>query len=1253
MTVLLLVSAMLSLSLMSSDMRQTHRQNLTQRARENAQLALHLAIAELQESAGPDQRVTANAQLVNDELAACSQILGVFHTADTTTGRPLIDQIFSENQYKDAYEDRRSSENWQRLDSLDRWLVSGHPQHLDQLNEMLKKSSMTIVPAADGHQEVQAPLVRVGEGGAYAWWISDCQQKASLDNELTQLERQNQLAMAADLSVLPATDAVISSWQVSLDEMDAAREGSENGRAAMMSLDRIGAEDPAEEPLMLHDFTVNARSLLVNPLLGGLKKDLTILLASKDNEHEFQLNSGDVITLADSLLASQRHQLAGPHFSSLSAWAQTASFLADDDKTVKVPAMPAGSRFRPAEHWPHGLSDGWSYSWLDWAQPEVNLQPVMVDARWHFYFSYFQNPASQLRSHLLPRVCLWNPLSVDMQLGEMIVMMPNPFWQGNNYFHFVTDPSEVARLQQLEGYKNHSGVQSWADGKIRFRSSAEDPDDPSSEAGLFPNSRYLVFVLQPAVLAAGECLVYSPQIDAAASKLIESAGIRIGHYRVDDLSLNKLSADAAPNRHHFYHDRQRIECEMKHSYWSESAGKMKEGWVTAPDDLMLQLEMSQIQYYEPWALFRDNFPFVLKSCSATAPAVSARQLVESSVVGPSYPTIQLLNHGNGGAGTYPFYYYARNWGDSRELGNLHRFADSPVKHAPVLHQIGAKLLTLDESSNEANQPPLRVNRWGESHLAYQPAVVANWNLRPAIAMRSPASPSTADWYTHSSGGWILQFVPSAANDAGDQPAISSSGQSFNRSVFGRSEEFGKLTQAVLFDLPAADSPVVSLAAFRHAKLSPFSWAPSYLIGNSLADGHAPARQTAHDAWLDDFFPSSLHECRWDSLVGGNAPYKSGYGLRTSTLHHACLLESASYAPTPAGGEFSLNDEIYAFDLAYEVNHALWDEYFLSTIQLENGVLKLEDGMPSYFVDQFSQTVGSAQVDWLDSWGDHGEIFWHEHAGHLYQNWAFNVNSTSVRAWASLLAGCQLGHDEENTRHGTSSFSRTSRPLTKEQEAFGVDWTGCWQLSDEQIYHLAECIVEQVKARGPFISMADFVNRRLARADDDSSKMGALQAAIEAAGLNDEIRKLERLQTSKDLSNDANRADVRFDVDRQPESKAWGTPAYLTQGDLLEPLAPFLTARGDTFLIRAYGEASDGEGGKVRVCLEAVVQRTHEYLQPLSGEGDQRVGNSPLDARWVKHPKTGELIDGGLSELNKKFGRRFRVVRQRWLHDEEF
>jgi hypothetical protein len=194
------------------------------------------------------------------------------------------------------------------------------------------------------------------------------------------------------------------------------------------------------------------------------------------------------------------------------------------------------------------------------------------------------------------------------------------------------------------------------------------------------------------------------------------------------------------------------------------------------------------------------------------------------------------------------------------------------------------------------------------------------------------------------------------------------------------------------------------------------------------------------------------------------------------------------------------------------------------------------------------------------------------------------------------------------------------------------WAGYRELTDVEIGKLAEAIVAEVKLRGPFISMADFVNRRLA--EDETGRMGALQAAIEKAGLNSGLTieyPLANKKSLPDYTHPDNLPDAtRMEQTLKPASKAWGAPSYLTQADVLQVLGPALAARSDTFVIRAYGDAVDA-AGKVQACAwcEAVVQRTPQPIDPDESGPNPRLAGQAGD-----------------------FGRCFTITSFRWLTPDE-
>ena len=111
--------------------------------------------------------------------------------------------------------------------------------------------------------------------------------------------------------------------------------------------------------------------------------------------------------------------------------------------------------------------------------------------------------------------------------------------------------------------------------------------------------------------------------------------------------------------------------------------------------------------------------------------------------------------------------------------------------------------------------------------------------------------------------------------------------------------------------------------------------------------------------------------------------------------------------------------------------------------------------------------------------------------------AFNVNSTSVKAWRAFLQG-NKALALESAQGTTDSGTGTPFPLasTTSNTSSNNGWEKFSRLTDDQIWDdnntpsdltddtgLAVEIVHQVKARGPFMSISDFVNRRIALNSD--------------------------------------------------------------------------------------------------------------------------------------------------------------------------
>jgi hypothetical protein len=269
---------------------------------------------------------------------------------------------------------------------------------------------------------------------------------------------------------------------------------------------------------------------------------------------------------------------------------------------------------------------------------------------------------------------------------------------------------------------------------------------------------------------------------------------------------------------------------------------------------------------------------------------------------------------------------------------------------------------------------------------------------------------------------------------------------------------------------------------------------------------------------------------------------------------------------------------------------------------------------------------------------------------LYEG-GFNVNSTSKQAWKAVLAGMKgqtLPDGSATTGTVLTKFARSFKP----SDGSVGPWNTYRELTDAEIDDLASQVVREVRDRGPFMSLGDFINRRLLAADHGLK--GALQAAIDASKINDKAivdaaaggpnalsggvfehppaSDWTDYNSRNDIVNfkDTNgvwsfikngpayaRSSPRFPrlasmsrngkytkqvMGTQPNvtdaTAGLGAPQIVTQMDVLNSVGPNLTPRSDTFTVRAYGEALDNAGNTIgRAWVEVVVQRTPYFMSP--------------------------------------------------------
>jgi type II secretory pathway pseudopilin PulG len=372
-----------------------------------------------------------------------------------------------------------------------------------------------------------------------------------------------------------------------------------------------------------------------------------------------------------------------------------------------------------------------------------------------------------------------------------------------------------------------------------------------------------------------------------------------------------------------------------------------------------------------------------------------------------------------------------------------------------------------------------------------------------------------------------------------------------------------------------------------------------------------------------------------------------------------------------------------FDHSFIANHALYDRFYFSTFATRG------NDTPNVTFDQFmglldsnsavtnnspllnqsftpylpaGKTTVSAKAD-LFSGSKPNNNAYQKAAEYQMIQGPFNVNSTNVQAWKAVLAAMSkndvsilwaknatllttpaTSNNDKIPVHGMSlpngNGSSSNFDVDKIDNKRTNDWNGYRELTPAELEILATKIVDQVRLRGPFLSMSEFVNRQIGPVSE-LSLSGALEKAIADSEINKDF--LSGSVTDLKEEHFTNAALYNYKTPRATiGNPAAGAPGWVSQGDLMHILEPAATVRSDTFVIRVCGEAKDSNGSvTARAYAEAVVQRVPEYVDP--------VDRPSLNAYDQTLPIN---VTSSASIINKTFGRRINVVSFRWLSNSE-
>lgn len=1199
---LLALIAVGMLSLSTITLRAATQDLALAEARANARLALTLALGELQKEMGPDMRVSAESSLFDKDVQT-SSIDGLSQSRWLASYDSWGNWLNAEYTRPGENNSLRIQETYepQRSNMFRRWLLSLPDDMKEDVDLPLSsldwsdEDSVVLVgegslgDSAIAHPDrvTRARLLEVGETGRQAWWIGAENQKA----KFTLAAQARDLAEDAWESAQGGTAEVAVGTLEGFDHLEEEPELSFK-LVSQASLDLAGVE---REVVKEHffDLTAHSEGVVASVRTGHLKKDLSLLLESSTMPEPYDFSpSRDTrepsIRPMSSDLEGKNPKIPNRHFAS---WTNMRHFYrmyrSDSDATVSPGGGGGSLEWTGAKPSTEVVTtNSISRSTVTW-DGSNNYWRVPILAKVTFIYS-LQSEPSQTRGkydcYLVysPIFTFWNPYNVDLEIPDSTLGMLTAAY----------------KILPYEGnFFLGSTLTPSASGNTTFTSTVEDKSYVRSS-----NGRDIAFKPGEIRLFSHKGLFSSRQdpglFEGFDPQAIGGTRTLFGSYSASDLpgvSLTFAHSHAGGNVN-----------------WGNTPGSLCHSpyWGNDTDKMPTMYQHDWFQVGQTLTPITPD-PVLLRGSIASRPDNLAGWVFSDSEPVPfAYAQLVLK-------GLSEFEYESIEWESDWRSRNWIQ--------APPFYFGSAQYISEDPTiahTQRLDNP--YVMNFGPMSMAEMPKVVPHL------------------------GG--LGFLGSGASP------------------------YEKVTAVPALALPTA--PVGSLAGFSNMRINP-GWLKLGEYGSHLIQKEQrpfAAKSSLYSA-----------ECKTVAYQSGI----TGPGIGNSFVHpmiprqdvYQFFDNSKSQDPkvrTNWSNTETVDNKVFNdyWDHTFLLNDALWDDYFVSSLadqtrpgasaakSLQENIDSLVEGdslANSRLLYRPSELAPDDEVkkDFADAEG------YLLAAKHLMIDGMFNVNSTSVPAWKALFMGIRERKLIKRENGGLSevalpqgkeiAISRFNTPTTGQEmddPETGVArsdgnqaWSGVRFLDDEQLERLAQECVKQVKLRGPFLNLSEFINRRLS--NDELGTMGALQSAIDYDDHNPDSNSINYrfkngpgfMITESDLGQHS------FKTPEAAEgSRFAGIPGYVIQSDILKPIGNTLTVRDDTFRIRAYGETLAANGTVVaRAWCEAIVQRIPEYVD---SSDDPEVAARVLDGN-------NDFEDNGeLSEINRSLGRKFEIRSFRWLQKED-